>query len=140
MSLEVSKVDVWVGEIEDVPGGAAGVLDALAAAGANLEFVIARRDGKKQGKGVIFIAPLKGAKQAGAARKAKLKKAKTMSPLRVAGPDKAGTGAAIMCKLAEAGINVRGLSAAKIGRKFVLYLSFDKPADSTQAARLLRKM
>ena len=39
----VSKVDVWVGTIRDRPGGVAEKLEALARAGANLEFVISRR-------------------------------------------------------------------------------------------------
>ena len=140
MALEVTKVAVWAGEIQDKPGGLAEKLDALAAAGADLEFVIARREAKKKGKGVVFVAPIKGVKQAAAARKAGLKKATTLCSLRVTGPNKKGAGAELTCALAEAGINLRGLSAAKIGRKYVLYLAFDKAADSTQAARVMRKL
>ena len=65
MAYKVDRVDVWAGPIKDRPGTAAKVLGALAEAGANLEFVIARRD--KKGTGVIFLAPLKGVKQAKAA-------------------------------------------------------------------------
>ena len=139
MALEVSRVDVWVGELTDEPGGLAVKLAALAEAGANLEFVIARRAPDKPGTGVAFVAPIKGPKQARAAKAVGLRKSKSMAPLRVAGPDKPGVGAALTSQLADAGINLRGLSAARIGRKFVLYLSFDSPADSAKAARVLRK-
>ena len=64
MALQVSRVDVWVGKIKDKAGGLAAKLAALADAGANLEFVIARRDDKKKGAGVVFLTPVKGAKQA----------------------------------------------------------------------------
>jgi len=139
MALDVSKADVWAGPIKDRPGGAATVLEALAQAGANLEFVIARRSKSTKGGAVIFVAPVKGAAQVKAAKAAGLKKADSMAPLRVAGPDKKGTGACLMAKLAEAKINVRGLSAAAIGRKFVMYLAFRSKADAAKAARILRK-
>ena len=139
MALEVSRVDVWVGSIADKPGGLSAKLEALADAGADLEFVIARRAPDKPGTGVVFVAPVKGAAQIKAAKSAGLKKAKTMAPLRVAGPDKPGLGAKLTGLLADAGINLRGMSAARMGKKFVLYLSFDSQAASAKAARVLRK-
>jgi hypothetical protein len=42
MPLKVTKIDVWSGEIQDQPGGLAGVLRQLAGASANLEMVVAR--------------------------------------------------------------------------------------------------
>ncbi len=139
MKLGVTKPDVWAASIADRPGGLAAKLAVLANSGANLEFVIARRERSKPGTGVVFVAPLSGAKQTGAAKKAGLKKATSMSPLRVSGPDKPGIGARLTAQLAQAGISLRGLSAASIGKKFVLYLSFDSAADSAKAARLLRQ-
>ena len=41
MKLDVSRVDVWAASIKDRPGGLAVKLDALAQAGADLEFAIA---------------------------------------------------------------------------------------------------
>ncbi len=41
MALKVDRVDTWAVSIEDKPGGLASKLSALAAAGVNLEFVIA---------------------------------------------------------------------------------------------------
>jgi hypothetical protein len=41
--------------------------------------------------------------------------------------------------LAEAGINLRGISAAAIGRRATTYFAFDSAADADAAARILRK-
>jgi hypothetical protein len=40
--------------------------------------------------------------------------------------------------LAQAGINLRGLSAAVVGKEFVAYFAFDKPSDGSKAARILK--
>ena len=42
--------------------------------------------------------------------------------------------------LAEAGINLRGLSAAAIGTKFVCYLAFDTADDAKKATDTLQKL
>jgi hypothetical protein len=130
---------VWVGEIKDRPGGLGQKLEALADAGANLEFVISRRAPEKRGKGVVFLAPLRGAKQTAAAKKAKLKRAGTLHSLRLEGPDRAGLGARITEAIREAEINMRGLSAAALGKRMVCYLAFDSAADATKARAALTK-
>ena len=137
MSYSIDRVDVWAGSIKDQPGGLAKVLDTLAEAGANLEFVIARRDKPK--KGVVFVAPIQGAAQHRVAKKLRLKKAKSLQSVRIEGPDKSGLGARITCALAEAGINLRGLSAAALGRKSVVYFAFDNAEDATKARQVLKK-
>jgi len=140
MAIEAKRVDIWVGSIEDRTGGLAEKLDPLAAAGAKLEYVMARRAPEKPGTGVVFLAPLKGAKQAAAARKVGLHKAKSLAAVKAEGSDKAGLGAAMTCALAEAGVNIRGLAASTIGRKFVLWLALDKSKDATKAVRVLKKL
>ena len=140
MKLDVSRVDMWVGRLKDVPGALAKKLAKLSAVGADLGFVIARRDDKKKGAGVMFLTPVKGAKQAAAAKKAGIRKSKSLVALRVVGANKAGVGAEITAALAEAGINLRGLSAGVVGRRFFLNLALDKPADAAQAARIIRKL
>ncbi len=140
MAIQVSKVDVWAGPIADSPGGLSKTLDALAEAGASLEFVIARRRPEKPERSVVFLAPVRGPKQIRAARKAGLSKAAGMYSLRLEGPDKPGLGARISDAIAEAGINMRGLSAAAIGRKSVVYFAFDTDADVKMASRALKKM
>ena len=138
MPYTIDRVDVWVGAIKDRPGGVAEVMDALANAGANLEFVIARRD--KKGTGLVFVAPLKGVSQTKSAKQVGLSKAESLQSLRVEGPDKPGLGSQITCALAEAGINLRGISAAALARKSVVYFAFDSRADSNKARQILKRV
>ncbi|MBL7223770.1 MAG: ACT domain-containing protein [Candidatus Brocadiae bacterium] len=140
MALTVTRVKVWAAAIQDKPGRLAEKLGALADAGANLEFVIARREAAKPGTGVVFITPLKGAKQHAAARKAGFKETKSLHSLRVEGADKPGIGARITAALAEADINLRGLSAAAIGKKFILHLAVDKATDTAKAMKVLKAL
>ena len=140
MATSVSRVDVWVASLKDRPGAVAQKLQALTEAGANLAFVIARRTEKKPGTGVLFATPISGRKQIAAAKKARFRRTKSLHSIRVEGPDKAGFGAKVTGALAEAGINLRGISAAAIGKRCVLNLAFDKSADATQAGRILKKL
>ncbi len=138
MAYTINTVDVWSGTVTDRPGGLAAKMAALSEAGANLEFVIARRD--LPGTGVLFFAPIKGTKQMRAAKKAGLAKSESLRSLRVEGPDKAGVGALITEAIAEEGINMRGLSAAALGQRAVFYFAFDNRADATKARSVLKKV
>jgi hypothetical protein len=140
MKFVVTKTDVWASSIEDRPGGLADKLATLAEAGANLEFIIARRAPEQSGKGVVFVTPLKGAKQSRAAEAAGFQKTESLHSLRVEGADKPGTGAKITKALADAGINLRGLSAAAFGKKFVTHLALDSAADAAKAAVMIKKL
>lgn len=139
MAAKITRVDVWAGEIKDRPGGLAAKLQAVAKARASLEFLVARRAPDKPGTGVVFMAPLKGAAQTRAAAKAGLAKAKSLHSLRLEAPDKPGLGAKIAQSLAEAGINLRGLSAAALGRQCIVYFAFDKASDARKAVQVLKK-
>ena len=140
MAYAVDKVDVWAGTVRDDPGGLAGVLSELSHAGAKLEFVIARRSPEQPGYGVVFVAPLKGRAQTDAARRAGLAKAANLRSVRIEGPDKAGLGSAIADALAEADINLRGMSGAALGRRSAIYLAFDNDEDASKARRILRRL
>jgi hypothetical protein len=140
MKLNVITTDVWAATIEDRPGGLHEKLAALAEAGANLEFVVSRRAPDKPGKGVVFITPLKGAKQTKAAEAAGFKKSAGLHSVRVEGPDKAGTGAMLTDALTDAGLNLRGASGAAFGRQFVVYLALDTAADAAKAVSTLKKL
>jgi len=135
MAYTIEKVEVWTGTMQDKPGGLAVKLAVLAEAGVNLEFVLARRD--KPGKGIVFLAPLRGAKATAAAKKARVKKTDKLHALRVVGGDKPGLGASMTGALAGAGINVRGLSAMALGKKTVVYLALDTKADAAKAKKVL---
>jgi hypothetical protein len=132
-------VNVWAGTIEDRPGGLAAKLETLAAAGVNLEFIIARRQPGHPGTGVVFVAPIAGAAQSRAAKKAGLTKAGNMFSLRLEGPDKPGIGATASRALANADINMRGFSGAALGRKAAIYFAFDNQADARKASQALKK-
>jgi hypothetical protein len=140
MKLKVSRTDTWASAIDDRPGGLADKLAALAAAGANLEFVIARRAPEQRGSGVVFVTPLKGAKQVKAAEAAGFQKTGSLHSLRVEGADKPGAGAKLTRALAEAGINLRGFSAAALGTRYVTHLALDTAQDAVKAAAALKKL
>jgi len=140
MALKVTRADVWVAGLKDKPGALAEKLKVLADAGAQLEFLIARRAPDKPGAGVVFLTPLKGAKQLAAARKAGLRRTKSLNSVRVEGPDKPGLGAKLTGALAAKGINLRGVSAAVIGKRFVIYLALDNSAEAARAARILKTL
>ena len=139
MAYTVKKVEVWAGEIEDRPGGLADKLAELANAGANLEFLVSRREPDKPGTGVVFVTPVKGAKQKAAAQQAGLSTTDSLHSLRVEGPDRAGLGTKMTRALAAAGINLRGVSAAALGRRAVTYFAFDNGTDADSAMRVLKR-
>lgn len=140
MALKVSRMDTWAASIVDKPGGLEGKLDALARVGANLEFVIARRAADKPGTGVVFVTPIKGAKQIRAAKAAGFCKTKSLNAVRVEGSDKPGQGARIAHALAVADLNLRGLSAAAIGKLFVAHVALDTAAAAAKAMRVLKAL
>ncbi len=139
MRIDISTVDVWAVSIKDKPGALSEKLDALAQAGADLEFVIARRSHEKPGKGVVFVTPIKGPRQIRAARNAGFEKTKSLHGIRVATGNKPGYAAELTKLLADAGINLRGLSGAAIGNRAIFHIAFDSSADANKAKRLIKK-
>jgi hypothetical protein len=137
MAYEVSKIDVWVGELSDRPRALMKKLEVLSKAGANLEFVIARS--ARPGKAVVFMAPLKGAAQIHAAEEVGLSKSSGMHTLRVEGPNRPGLGEQITRAVGYEGLNLRGLSAAVIGGRSVTYLRFTNADDARKARQALRR-
>ena len=137
-TFKVTRVDTWAAALQDEPGSLANKLGALASAGVNLEFVIARRAPDKPGKGVVFVTPVKGARQVKAAKAAGFKKTSSLHSLRVEGTDHPGLGANMTARLAGADINLRGLSAAAFGRRFVCHLALDTAAAAAKAARIVK--
>ena len=138
MPQAVKKLAVWTGEIDDRVGGLASKLEPLARAGVDLQFLVARRQPHLPGRGVVFLSGISGAKGSKAAAAAGLTKAGDVVALRVEGPNQAGAAYQITRRLADAGINLRGVSAGVMGKKFQLFLAFDNAADADKAARTLR--
>ena len=139
MAYRINKVDVWAGEVEDRPGGLADKLALLTKAGANFEFLISRRAPEKPGRGVVFLTPIKGAAQKRAATETGLNTTGSLHSVRVEGDDRPGLGTKMTLALADAGINLRGISAAALGRKSVAYFAFDSADDAANAIKLLKK-
>jgi len=139
MAYTVKKVEVWAGEIADRPGGLADKLAGLSSAGASLEFLISRRAPDKPGSGVVFLTPIKGAKAKRIAKEAGLTTTDSLHSVRVEGPDRLGLGSKMTRALADAGINLRGVSGAALGRRAVTYFAFDTAIDADMAVRILKK-
>lgn len=138
MAYTINKVDVWVADIPNRAGTLARILDGLSSAGAQLEFMIARKVDNDTSR--VFLAPVKGAKQQRAATGVGLARAASMHSLRIEGPNRTGLGAKITHAVAENGINLRGVSAAAVGKKAIFYLAVETEQDLKQAARAVRKL
>ena len=137
MPFDIKKAQVWACDMPNRPGTLGERLDALATAGANLEFVVARRHTEDTSR--AFFAPIKGKKQTDAAKRGGLQPAQGMHVLRIEGPDKAGLGAYLTSALGAGGINLRGLSAASVGKRSICYTAFATPEDAKAAAKILKK-
>lgn len=137
MSLIVEREDVWAASIEDKPGGLANKLAGLAEAGADLDFIIARRCNDKPGTGVVFVTPLRGDREVSAATDLGFATTSHLHSVRVEGANEPGIAAKLTQKIAKAGINLRGLSAAVIGTRFVMHLGLDSDEDVKKVIRLL---
>jgi len=140
MALKIQTVDVWATQLQDHPGDLGRVLAALAKAGADLECVIARRQEHKPGTGVVFVSPIKGKKVVDAAELAGMQPAANVGTLRIESADKPALGAKMCSAISDAGINLKGVSAAVIGNKSVVYLGFDSPEDAKRAAKALKAL
>ncbi len=138
MELLVEREEVWAASIEDKPGALAHKLTALAESGADLEFLIARRTPDKPGAGVVFVTPLRGDKEIRAATQLGFSVSNSLHSVCVEGTNQPGICAKLMQKLAAAGLNVRGASAASVGTQFVMHLAFDSDKDAATAINVLR--
>lgn len=138
MDLIVERVDVWAATIEDQPGALATKLTALAEAGADLDFAIARRTAEAPGKGVVFVTPLRGDREVAAGGQVGFSAASGLHSVRVEGPNEGGACAKITTAIASAGINLRGVSAAVIGTRFIVFLAFDTREDAESAMTALQ--
>ena len=136
----IERVDVWAAPIKDVPGGLANVLAGLRDAGADLDFVVARRSPETPGKGVVFVTPLRGDREVRAAATLGFDVTRGLHELRVEGENKPGVAANLTEKLAAGGINLRGLTAAVIGTRFIMYIGLDSADDAAKAAAILKKL
>jgi predicted amino acid-binding ACT domain protein len=139
MDLLVERTEVWAAPIQDKPGALAELLKSLHKAGADLQFIIARRSPDRPGTGVVFVTPLQGDRQIRAALQAGFNVTQSLHSIRVMGLDRAGIVADLTRALAEGGFNLRGLSASVIGSQFVAYVGVDSAEDTIKAIDTLAR-
>jgi hypothetical protein len=137
MDLLAERVDVWAATIEDKPGGLARALATLGDAGADLQFIIARR--AESGKGVLFVTPLRGDREIAAAAHVGFNVTSTLHSVRLMGRDRPGIAAELTQKLAAERINLRGFSASVIGTQFLAFVAVDSLEDANRAIEILTK-
>ncbi len=137
MSFKLDRIHVWSGEVEDQAGGVASKLSLLAQAGANLEFILTRRQTEKPGTGELYVAPITGPLQVRAARSAGLHETRDPIVLRVEGDNAAGLGHRLTQAWALAGISLQGLTMSVLSGKFIGYAYFDTVSDANKAAAIL---
>ena len=139
MDLIIERVKVWAASIKDEPGGLARILTGLREAGADLDFAISRRAAEKPGTGVVFVTPLRGDKEVAAAEALGFNATSGLHSVRIEGENKPGLAAELTEKLAAAGINLRGLSAAALGSRCILYIGLDTDEDAAKAVNILQQ-
>src|ERR1700730_11107890 len=132
MGFKLDRVHVWSGEIADQAGGIAIKLAPLAQAGANLEYILTRRQPDKPGTGLLYVAPVTGPLQVRAAKSAGLTETYDPVVLRVQGDNQAGLAHRLTQQWALAGINLQGLTMSVFGARFVGYAAFDTVEDANR--------
>lgn len=140
MSFQVSKMSVWAVDLEDRPGAAASHLDALADAGADLEFVLAQNRQNGRARPRLLVSPLRGKKQVDAAESVGFSITADYVGFRVEGNNKPGLGSRIAKTIADHDINIQGLAAVVTGKKFATFLAFENSADADRALKALKRM
>lgn len=139
MNAIVEREEVWVASLEDKPGAMAEKLAALAEAGADLDFIIARRSPEKPGTSVLFVTPLRGDREVRAATAQGFSVSSHLHSVRVEGLNEPGIAARTSGKIGKAGINLRGFSGAAFGTRFVMHFAFDTTEDTLKAMTLLQQ-
>lgn len=137
MSYDISRVEVWSGEVQDRRGALADMLKQVLDAGADLDFIIARPSPVKPNTGILYLAPLEGEAQLGAAQSAGLHPSSHIEALRVEGPDRPGLAEQITRTIAEGGINVSGFTGGRMADRCVMYIRFERADQLENAHDLL---
>ncbi len=85
------------------------------------------------------MTPLQTDREIGAAAQVGFNVTHSLHSVRAMGRDRPGIAAELTQKLADAGINLRGFSAAVIGTQFVAYFAVDSLQDATTAQKILKE-
>ena len=134
----VERVDVWSASVADKTGGLSWLLKGMDEAGADFNFIIARRTPENPGSGVVFVTPIRGDKEVKAASTLGFSITNSVHAVCFETDNTPGATARLTGLLADAGINIRGLSVAVIGTRFVAYIGFDSINDADTAVRIFQ--
>jgi hypothetical protein len=112
-------------------------LSALSGAGADLDFIIVRRAPEKAGTGVVLVTPLRGDREVQAAAAVGFAVSSSMHSVRIEGPNEPGVAAKLARVVGDAGISMRGFSAAVLGPRYVVHISVDTTEEQDAIVKLL---
>jgi hypothetical protein len=134
----ILSVNVWSASVADKTGGLSWLLKGMDEAGADFNFIIARRTPENPGSGVVFVTPIRGDREVKAASTLGFSLTRSVDAVCYEADNKPGATARLTGLIADAGINIRGLSVAVIGTRFVAYIGFDSTKDAETAVSILQ--
>ena len=138
--FRMKRVHVFQCEVDDIPGGTAAKLKALALAGAHLEYVHSERSATKPGAGELLVAPTQTKAEMDLVKSVGFREVQKPTVMRFEGDDKTGLGGRVTLAWEAAGINLHGLMMAVVNGKFVGYATFDSSDDANTAATILAEI
>jgi len=138
MSVTVKRITLWRAEVDNRPGVLADFLRPLAAAGADLQVVMAYRFPGNETRGAVELCPVTTRKATAAAQAAGLSPS-GIATLLVEGDNKPGLGHSISRALADEGLNLAFLVTQVIGRRYSSVMAFESDEAAKRAAAVIRR-